>query len=98
MTTTLISLISILIGILGANITGYIFKKYSFGISGNTIIGVFGSIFFTKIISRFGIQPFAISVNSSFNLNLFITYLLFSIFGAIVFLIIAKKTVIKIKK
>ena len=98
MNASLIALISIFIGVLSANIFALRFKKYNFEFIGNTIVGVFGSVFFTKVISRFGIQPFAISANSSFNINLFITYLLFSIFGAIVFLIIAKKIVNKIKK
>ena len=37
MTATLISLLSILTGIIGANILAITFKKYSFGIVGNTI-------------------------------------------------------------
>ena len=48
MTETLISLLSILLGIVGANSTGFVFKKYSFGVVGNTIAGVFGSILLIK--------------------------------------------------
>lgn len=56
MTHTLISLLSILIGIIGANAAGYFFKKYSFGLTGNTISGVFGSIFLIKIFGRLGLD------------------------------------------
>lgn len=78
MTLTLISLISILTGIMGAYLTAFIFKKYSFGIIGNTIAGVFGSIFFIKSIGRFGIDPNTIMESGEmdiirFGLNLFIS-------------------------
>lgn len=53
MTDTLISLISILFGIIGANSTEYIFKKYSFGITGNTIASVFGSVFLIKSVEHY---------------------------------------------
>ena len=44
MTGTLISLISIFIGILAANVFGYFKKQYSFGFTGNTLVGVLGLI------------------------------------------------------
>ena len=81
MTDTLISLISILIGILGANITGYIFKKYSFGIIGNTIAGVFGSIFLIKSLGRLGFDPKSIMLLGNVNYNLFIINSIVSILG-----------------
>ena len=57
MTDTLISLISILTGIIGAHITGCIFKTYSLEIIGNTIAGVFGSILLIKSVGRLGFDP-----------------------------------------
>lgn len=57
MTLTLISLISITIGIIGGNTAGYLFPKYSFGLIGNTIVGVFGSIFLIKSLGRLGFSP-----------------------------------------
>ena len=81
MTDTLISLISILIGIAGANITGYILKKYSFGIIGNTIAGVFGSIFLIKSIGRLGFDPKSIMQFGIVNYSLFIINSIVSFFG-----------------
>jgi uncharacterized membrane protein YeaQ/YmgE (transglycosylase-associated protein family) len=46
MTGTLISLISIFIGIVAANVFGYFKKTYSCGFTGNTLVGVFGSFFY----------------------------------------------------
>jgi hypothetical protein len=80
MTETLISLISILTGIIGANTLGYILKKYSFGIIGNTIAGVFGSIFLIKSFGRFGFDPSTIVLSENmyvllFGLNCLISFL-----------------------
>jgi uncharacterized membrane protein YeaQ/YmgE (transglycosylase-associated protein family) len=71
MTTTLLSLISILVGIIGSNLTGYVFKKHSFGITGNTIAGVFGSIFVIKSFGRLGFNPQAILETGTVNYGLF---------------------------
>ena len=49
MTDTLIAIISIFLGMIGANIFAAIKKKYSLGFIGNTITGIYGSIFFIKI-------------------------------------------------
>ena len=57
MTHTLVSLISIVIGIIGGNTAGYFFNKYSFGLVGNTIVGVFGSVFLIKSLGRLGFSP-----------------------------------------
>lgn len=81
MNETIISLLSIIFGILGANITGYIFKKYSFGIIGNTIAGVFGSIFLIKTIGRMGFDPASIMALKTVNWNLFILNSLMSFSG-----------------
>ncbi len=95
MTDTLISLISIFIGIIGANLTGFVFKKYSFGSVGNTIAGVFGSIFFIKSLGRFGFDPTSVMQLGSVNLNLFMLNALISFCGGAVFLVVLK--IIKIK-
>ena len=81
MTETIISLISILIGIIGANSTGFIFKKHSFGVIGNTIAGVFGSIFLIKSFGSLGFNPLSIMQNGTVNSSLFIINCIVSLFG-----------------
>ncbi len=71
MTATLISLISVMAGILGANLAGSIFKKYSFGLVGNTIAGVFGSVLLIKSFGRLGFDPSSVMESGSTNLLLF---------------------------
>ncbi|MGJ8743947.1 hypothetical protein [Polaribacter sp.] len=71
MTETFISLLSIVIGIIGAICTPILFKKYSFGIVGNTIAGVFGSIFLIKFFGRLGFNPQSIMQNGTFHGFLF---------------------------
>lgn len=88
MTDTLISIISIMIGIIGANITGFVFRKYSFGIVGNTIAGVFGSIFLIKSIGRLGFDPKSIMQLGSVDVSLFIINSVVSFFGGIIALIL----------
>ena len=91
MTATLISLISIFAGILGANTAGFYFKKYSFGIVGNTIAGVFGSIFFIKSFGRLGFDPISIIKSGNIDYKLFTINLIVSFFGGIAAIILAKK-------
>lgn len=91
MTGTLISLISILIGIIGANSSGFILKKYSFGIIGNTIAGVFGSIFLFKSFGRLGFNPLSIMQNGTFNSSLFIINCIVSFFGGSIAVILISK-------
>ena len=90
MTETLISLISIFIGIIGANITGILYKKHSFGIIGNTITGVFGSIFFIKSFGRLGFDPISIMQNGTFHSSLFIINCMVSFLGGILVLFFVK--------
>lgn len=91
MTATLISLISIFIGIIGSNLTGLIFKKYSLGFIGNTIAGVFGSIFFIKSLGRLGFDPKSIMLSDNVNFSLFAINIIISFFGgAIAVLLIYK--------
>lgn len=91
MTATLISLISIFVGILGANIASLYLKNYSFGIVGNTMAGVFGSIFFIKSFGRLGFDPISIIKSGNIDYNLFIINLIVSLIGGIAAMILAKK-------
>ena len=91
MTATLISLISVLTGIVGANISGFIFKKYSLGIIGNTIAGVFGSVFLIKSVGRIGFDPKAIMQSSDVNLTLFTINLMAAFLGGALAVIIICK-------
>jgi len=90
MTYTLISLISILIGIIGANLTGFIFKKYSFGITGNTIAGVFGSVFLIKSLNGLGFDPLSIMQSGNINISLFTINSLVSFCGGVLAVILLK--------
>ena len=98
MTETLISLISIVIGIIGAICAGFIFKKYSFGIVGNTISGVFGSIFLIKFFGRLGFNPQAIMQNETFNTSLFLINCIVSFLGGVFGLIVLKLIYNKLNK
>jgi len=90
MTDTLISLISIMIGIIGANLTGYIFKKYSFGSIGNTIAGVFGSIFLIKSFGRLGFDPILIMKSGNVDVELFTLNALVSFCGGAIAVVLIK--------
>lgn len=98
MTGTLISLISIVVGIIGANLFGIFKKKYSFGFTGNSLIGVFGSIFLIKVFGRLGFNPWFIMNNGDFNgyrlsINLFVSFL-----GGVLGLILIKTIYHKMNK
>ncbi|WP_298499696.1 hypothetical protein [uncultured Algibacter sp.] len=92
MTGTLISLISVFIGIIAANVFGYFKKNYSFGFTGNTLIGVFGSIFLIKSFGRLGFDPWSIMENEIFDITRFIINCLVSLLGGVLALIIIRKT------
>jgi len=98
MTETLISLVSILTGIVGANLTGFLYKKYSFGLVGNSIAGVFGSIFFIKSLGRLGFSPISIMQQGSVNYGLFILNIIISFCGGALALILIKKLKAKMDK
>lgn len=90
MTGTLISLISIFIGIIAANVFGYFNKTYSFGFTGNTLVGVFGSILFIKMFGRLGFDPWSIMNKGTFHSSLFILNCVISILGGIIGLMAIK--------
>lgn len=98
MTATLISLISILTGIIGAITMAAVFKKYSFGIVGNTIAGVFGSIFFIKSFGRLGFDPLSILQSGKINFKLLILNLIVAFFGGVIAVILIQKLKAKMNK
>ena len=98
MTGTLISLISILIGIIAANATGFLIQKYSFGVIGNTIVGVFGSILFIKTFGRLGFNPWSIMNDGDFDGFRLIINLIVSALGGALGLVLAKMIYNKFNK
>ena len=98
MTDTLISIISIFMGMLGANLLSLLIKKYSLGFTANTITGIFGSIFFIKFIGRLGFDPITIMQTGEVNITLFIINMLVSLTGGAVGLILAKLIIKKLNK
>lgn len=96
MTETLIALISIIIGIAGANSVQLFSKKYSFDIIGNSIAGVFGSVFLIKSFGRLGFDPISIMQSGSLNIYLFCINILISLFGGIITVVLIKKMVFRI--
>ncbi|WP_072349371.1 hypothetical protein [Flavobacteriaceae bacterium A100] len=90
MTGTLISLISIFIGIIAANLFGLFKNKYSFGFIGNTLIGVFGSILLIKSFGRLGFNPWSIMNNGDFNSLLLTINLIVSALGGVLGLVFTR--------
>jgi uncharacterized membrane protein YeaQ/YmgE (transglycosylase-associated protein family) len=98
MTATLISLISIVIGIMGSYTIGFLLKKYSMGLIGNTIAGVFGSILFIKSFGRLGFDPASIVLFEEVNMTLFAVNSLVSFTGGALALILISKLKNKMNK
>lgn len=90
MTGTLISLISIFLGIIAANLTAFFYNKYSFGFTGNTLIGVFGSIFLIKSFGKLGFDPWAIMLNGKFHAIPFVVNVIVSCAGGVFGIILLK--------
>lgn len=98
MTDTLISLISVFSGITGGLSFGFLFKKYSSGVIGNTIAGVFGSVLFIKVIGRLGFNPQAIMQSGSVNVLLFCINMLVSFLGGTLAVFLSYKLRTKFNK
>jgi uncharacterized membrane protein YeaQ/YmgE (transglycosylase-associated protein family) len=98
MTDTLISLISIFAGLAGANIFAFAKRKYSMGFTGNTIAGIFGSIFFIKLFGRLGFGPFAIMETGEMNVLLFSINITVSLLGGAIGLLVTKLVTNKMNK
>jgi len=88
MTHTLLSLVSILIGILGAIFLGFLKPKYTLGITSNVISGVFASIFVIKSFGRLGFTPNHIITHSQINYGLLILNLTISFTAGVLGLIV----------
>lgn len=84
MVESFIALASILVGILGANTFGFIWKPYSLGTIADTITGVFGSILFIKSLGRLGFDPNAIMQTGSLDLALLMLNFIVSFLGGAV--------------
>lgn len=91
MTETSISLLSILFGILGAVLLGFLSSKHSLGLTGNAIAGVFGSILLLKSIGRLGFDPVSIMEGGSVNVGLLLVNLFCSLVGGSFFVFLATK-------
>ncbi len=91
MLESLVALLGITIGIIGLNIFTLFYPKLSFGLVGNSIIAVFGSVFFMKSFGRLGFNPQAIVSLGTINLTLLFINLVVSILGAIVLLLVAQR-------
>ncbi|MDD7887757.1 hypothetical protein [Flavivirga sp. 57AJ16] len=98
MTDTLISLISILTGIIGGHITGSIFKVYSLGTIGNTIAGVFGCIFLIKFLGGLGFGPKSIVQSGNVHLGLLVLNLFVSFMGGAMAVILIQKLKTRMKR
>lgn len=77
-------------GIIGAQALGAIKKKYTLGFTGNTISGIFGSIFFIKIFGRLDFDPLSIMKTGEVNPVLFTINSLISLFGGAIGLVAIK--------
>lgn len=95
MTPSLLALLSITFGIIGTNLFALLYNKYSFKFIGNTIIGVFGSIFFVKMFGRLGFSIKQVVSSNHVN-SLFAINIIVSIIGGILFLILLKKVTNKL--
>lgn len=91
MTETIISLVSILTGIIGAVLIGLLKPKWSFGLTGNIIVGVFASIFIIKSFGRLGFSPNYIITNQQVNYILLLVNLSSSLFAGMLGLLLAFK-------
>lgn len=91
MTETIISLLSILFGILGAVIFGKLKPKYSFGITANIIVGVFASIFIIKSFGRLGFAPNAIVSSQQVKYFLLVLNLIISLISGMLGLLLTSK-------
>jgi len=86
-----LALLSILVGIIAANIFAYLKPKYSFDAVGNSIAGVFGSVLLIKSFGRLGFSPTDIVDATHFKVFPFILNMLVSAIGAVAFLFFVVK-------
>ena len=97
MTETIIALLSIVIGIIATLVLGQIKQKLSFGLIGNCMIGVFGSVLFIKSFGRLGFDPASICANNVTNLPLLFINMAVSALGGIFLLLLLNFLSVNIK-
>lgn len=97
MTATLLSLLNIAMGILGAVLMGYRFKKHSLGLTGNAIAGVFGSILITKTLGRLGFDVGHVISGGTINTVLLIILLTTSFLAGIGSIVLIKKATSRLR-
>lgn len=68
-------------GIIGANLMVQIYPKFTLGLTGNTIIGVFGSVLFIKSLGRIGVDPKIIMADGQVSIHLLILNFVIAILG-----------------
>ena len=83
MTETSISLFSIIIGILGACFTKWIFDKKKLHLTEVIIAGVFCSVFLIKTFGRLGFDPRSVMESGELNFLLLIVNLSVSFLGGV---------------
>lgn len=88
MIASFISLAGILMGILGSNFTGICLKRYSMGLTGNTILGVFGGVLFIKSLGRLGFSPKLIMEMGTVDYPLLLINFIVSFVGGGLFLVL----------
>lgn len=98
MTHTLISMISIFIGLFGAHFLAFIKKEYSMGFTGNTLVGIFGGILLIKSFGRLGFDPVSILASGEINFLLLGINFLVSFLGGVLGLFFAKRITNKMRK
>ena len=89
----LISLLSILFGIVGANSIIFFRQESSLALKGNTLVGVFASVFFIKSFGRLGFNPTSIVTHPDQHLWLLGINLTVSFFSGLLGVLIAKKMI-----
>ncbi len=89
----LIALLSIFFGILGANSIVFFRKESSLALKGNTLVGVFSSVFFVKSFGRLGFNPSAIVADHGDQIWLLTINLLVSFFSGLLGVLLAQKVI-----
>ena len=91
MVATVVSLVSILVGVIAANVFGFVFRKHAFDSIGNSIAGVFGSVFLMKTFRL-------LTAMTTISKKQVWLVILVSIIGSIVMTIMLKQIQVKIFK
>ncbi len=94
MNPSFISLIGILFGILGANSILFWNKKKSIGLIGNSIVGVYSSVLYIKIVGRI----FNLKTNSNSDYLMIIIIFVGSFIVSLIFVYLTKKVLLNLKR